>query len=409
MQAPLRFIQLSDLHLGAPLAWLPIERRAERRREQQAVLEAAVSLAIERGVDAILVPGDLFDLEGVDVETLAFAVHVFARPGCPPVFIAPGNHDPSTASSLSWNPRLLGARGWAWPEHVHVFRDAAWTAVALDELPLTVWGRSFASSAPTFERPLAMHTLPHAAVFDGGRVHVGVFHGSREQVCPPNQAMTAPFSDDEALAAPFAYAAVGHYHRPSRIDDDRGTRLAYAGSAVTLDITEAGAHGALLVTIEDGAARIEPIELDSRRAHALDVDATGAASAADVDRRILAAFDQAGVGDRDMARVSVSGRIVRGVRYDAPGADVAARVFALRVDVDGVRPDYDLDTIRAREPSTTEDRFVHALLAELDAETDPERRARVLSAIYYGLDAFRLRDVTPAYEALTEAREEIGA
>jgi DNA repair exonuclease SbcCD nuclease subunit len=409
MPAPLRFIQLSDLHLGAPLAWLPVERRAERRREQQAALEAAVRLATEHAVDAILLPGDLFDLEGVDVETLAFAVHAFARPGCPPVFIAPGNHDPSTTASLSWNARLLGARGWAWPEHVHVFRDAAWTAVALADRPLTVWGRSFASSARSFERPLAADTLPHAAAFESGRVHVAVFHGSREGVCPPAQAVTAPFSVEEALAAPFAYSAVGHYHRPSRIDDDRGTRLAYAGSAVALDVTETGAHGALLVTIDDGAARIEPLELDARRAHALDVDASGASSAADIDRRILAAFEAAGVGERDIARVSVVGRIVRGVRYEAPGAELVARVFALRVDVDGLRPDYDLDTIRAREPSTTEDRFVHALLAELDAETDPERRARVLSAIYYGLDAFRLRDVAPAYEELAEAREEIGA
>jgi hypothetical protein len=179
-------------------------------------------------------------------------------------------------------------------------------------------------------------------------------------------------------------------------------RLAYAGSAVALDATESGAHGALEVTIEEGAhaARIEAVVLDPRRIHAIDVEVTGAASADDVDRRLLDAFVAAGVTDRDIVRARLTGRIVRGVRYEAPGAEVAARVFALRADLGALRPDYDLEALREREPATTEDRFAQALLAELDAETHPERRARILSALYYGLDAFRLRDVAPAYEAL---------
>ena len=42
------FLQVSDLHLGAPNGWLPPDKRDERRREQQRALEAAVSQAIER-------------------------------------------------------------------------------------------------------------------------------------------------------------------------------------------------------------------------------------------------------------------------------------------------------------------------------------------------------------------------
>ncbi len=403
-----RFVQISDVHLGAPFAWLHAEARADRRREQQRSLETAVQLAIERRAEALLIPGDLFDAEAVDVETLAFAVHAFDRPGCPPVFIAPGNHDPSTKTSPTWNPRLLGARGWAWAPHVHVFREPAWSAVALMGSAVTVWGRSFVSDTPNLERPLSPRTLPAPAAFDRDRLHIAVFHGSREDACPPGQAVTAPFSAAEALETPFAYLAAGHYHRASRIDaaDGSGVRLAYAGSPVALNAAELGAHGALVVTILGTpaagarAARIEAIELDSRRMHAIELDVTGAASADEIDRRLLAAFDDAGVSPRDLVRARLTGRIVRGVRYDAPGGEVVARVFALRLGLAGVRPDYDLATLREREPSTTEDRFAHALLAELDAETDPERRARVLSALYYGLDAFRLRQVTPGYESL---------
>ena len=407
----LRLIQLSDLHLGAPFTWLVSERRVERQREQQRALDRAVQLAIERSATALLIPGDLFDAEGVNAETMAFAVHVFTRPGCPPVFIAPGNHDPCTTQSAYWNERLLAARGWAWPAHVHVFRDAEWSRADLHTAPVTVWGRSFVSNAPAFGRPLESRALPPRAGLDASRVHIAVFHGSREAACPPGQKITAPFSDAEMLASPFSYAAVGHYHQTSRIEANGAVRLAYAGSPVALNISETGAHGILEVALDTvtRTANIEPIVLDERRVYSIAADVTGAASSDAIDYRILDALQAAGVTGRDIARVKLTGRIVRGVRYAAASTGVAANVFALRLDLRELRPDYDLEGIRAREATTTEDRFAHALLAELDAEADATRRARILSALYYGLDAFRLREVTPAWEAMSAPPEEIEA
>ena len=127
--AVIRFLQVSDFHLGRPFGWLPPERRADRRHDQRRALDLAVRQAIERGAHAILVPGDLFDLDYVDADTLAFAVHAFGVNGCPPVFIAPGNHDPCSNTSPYWNPALLKARGFAWPAHVHVFDSPDWSGV----------------------------------------------------------------------------------------------------------------------------------------------------------------------------------------------------------------------------------------------------------------------------------------
>jgi len=60
--AVVRFLQVSDFHLGRPFGWLPPERRADRRHDQRRALEHSVRQAIERGAHALLVPGDLFDL-----------------------------------------------------------------------------------------------------------------------------------------------------------------------------------------------------------------------------------------------------------------------------------------------------------------------------------------------------------
>jgi DNA repair exonuclease SbcCD nuclease subunit len=406
-----RFLQVSDLHLGKPFGWLPAAKRDERRRSQRAVLEFAVRTAIERGVDAILVPGDLFDLEGVDADTLSFALGVFEVTGCPRVFISPGNHDPHSTTSSYWNPRLLESRGARWPSHVHVFTTGEWSSAPLDDQKrVRVWGRCFNSSIESQARPLSRESLANVTSPDKAGFDLAVFHGSREGQCPPGQVVTAPFSDEEALAAPFAYLAVGHYHWGSKLTATEGAsagvRLAYAGSAAALDCTETGVHGALEVRVEYGYrlpyVEVEFVQLDSQRVFDLTADVTGAASAEQIDRRVAKALDDSGAGEKDLVRLRLTGRLGRGIRYAAASPELEGRVFHMRLDLRKTRPDYDLDAYRRAEPATTEDRFVHALLAQLDQEKDPLQRALIESSIYYGLDAFKLRDVVPAYEEIGE-------
>src|SRR6266850_3040809 len=172
-----RFLQVSDLHLGKPFGWLPVEKREQRRRAQRGVLERAVRESIERGVDALLIPGDLFDLEGVDSDTLAFVLGVFNVTGCPPVFIAPGNHDPYSEASPYWSQRLLEVRGAGWPSHVHVFRSPSWTALPLgDQKKIRVWGRCFISNVESLDRPLSKASLTGVSGPDAKAFDLAVFH-----------------------------------------------------------------------------------------------------------------------------------------------------------------------------------------------------------------------------------------
>jgi exonuclease SbcD len=404
-----RFLQISDLHLGRPFGWLANERRAERRADQRRALERVVREAIERGVNAILIPGDLFDAEGADAETMAFATSAFRVTGCPPVVIAPGNHDPWWETSPNWSPRLLSVRGQSWPDHVHVFTTPGWSARSFDALPgVRIWGRCFSSGDISNERPLAASALERVKAGEGVTLDLALFHGSREGQCPPQQKVTAPFSDDEVQKSPFAYHAVGHYHGGEglRIDGTgsrgSGPALAYAGSAIALDMSELGAHGALDVQIEHGkgqpTVKVEFVELDKRKVVDVTAEIGGASSAEEVDRRVQKALDAAGATDADIATVRLKGRLVNGVRYAGPGEELRGRAFHLRVDLRGVRPDYDLEAFMMRGPRTTEERFACALLETLMTEKNPEERAILESAIYYGLDAFRMREVVPAYE-----------
>jgi len=406
----LRLLQFADLHLGRPFAWLPSERREQRRRDQQSALEQAIRRAIEREAHAILVPGDLFDDVPVDTASITFAVRAFAVAGCPPVFIAPGNHDPASRDNAAWNARLLQARGTHWPSHVHVFDQPKWSALPLARVPgVRIWGRAFLNGTSTKERPLAKDTLAGAYEPEQGTLDIAVFHGSREGRCPPSQKITAPFSDAEVAASPFHYHAAGHYHVRSEFEEaagsgavSSGVRLAYSGSPVALDHTEVGEHGALEVLVRRDGERcvvsVEPIALDRRRVLAAEADVTGCTTPEQVDERIQHALSAAGVTEHDLVRVRLFGRLPAGVHWSAPGADVLARAFHVRWEQGEVRPDHDLDALRAGSGRTTEERFALDLLARMEAEKDPEKRAVLERALYYGLDAFRLREVSPRWE-----------
>ena len=397
--ATVTFLQLSDVHLGCRFAWLPPDRRQERRREQQRALERAVQLAIERNAAAILLPGDLFDAVEVDAESLALAIHTFGVPGCPPVYIAPGNHDPYSESSGTWSERLLAARDLRWPAHVHRFDTPHWTSLELPGHPVRVWGRCYTPAMASTERPLGPEARGALGTLAPTETHVAVFHGSLEGKLPPGQKMVAPFSVDEARRAPFAWMAIGHYHGAG-IDE----HFAYAGSPIALGPCETAGHGALVVTLEHGAgpvrASVEQVSLDARRALEVEVDVTGAASADQVDRRILMQLDQARAGAQDLATARLHGRLARGVRWSAPGDELLGRVWHLRVDRSALRPDFDLVELRHCSDETTEGRFARVMLDRLDRETDVEARATIERALYYGLEAFQIRDVTPAWEEI---------
>ena len=112
------------------------------------------------------------------------------------------------------------------------------------------------------------------------------------------------------------------------------------------------------------------------------------------------ALDDARVSERVLVSVRLWGRLAKGVRYTSPAPDIVARAYVMRTDMRAVRPDYELAVNREREPTTSEERFARTLLDQIGAEQDPVQRSLLESALFYGLDAFRLKEVVPAYEEL---------
>ena len=80
--AALRFLQLSDILFGQTMRGgklrLPRALAEERIQERRDAFARAIGIVVERDLDGVLIPGDLFDHENIDTDTLRFVIHTLA-------------------------------------------------------------------------------------------------------------------------------------------------------------------------------------------------------------------------------------------------------------------------------------------------------------------------------------------
>src|SRR5688500_18645584 len=111
----MKLIHTVALHLDCSFAAVGMRPGHGNRRRQglREVFSAILRRAHEWPADAVLISGDLFEQERVTRDTLSFLREAFESIRPIPVFIAPGNQDPYTASS----PYAVEP----WPANVYLF------------------------------------------------------------------------------------------------------------------------------------------------------------------------------------------------------------------------------------------------------------------------------------------------
>lgn len=100
----MQLIHVADLHLGYRQYSVP-----QREADMQASFRYVLDRAVERGADAVLIPGDLFHRRDLRPSVLANTEASLTRvPDDVPVVVTPGNHD-----------RNLTPRDVTWLEYLH--------------------------------------------------------------------------------------------------------------------------------------------------------------------------------------------------------------------------------------------------------------------------------------------------
>ena len=217
----LSLLHTSDCHLGTSPA-----------KRQERAFAAAINLAIDEEVDAVIIAGDLFDHNRVGEETLSWAADQLARLSCPVVMIA-GNHDahPETSVLHRFAPHIQDLR-------VTVLDSLEGTTTHLPELDLTVWGKSMDDHHPGFHPLEGLPERPE----NGWCIAMG--HGLVMPDESPSY-RSSPIYPSHLDALDWDYVALGHIHRHMVIRESPSV-VAYSGATAE---SKEGDPAAVLVTL----------------------------------------------------------------------------------------------------------------------------------------------------------------
>lgn len=294
----MKFIHTADIHLDSPLRGLSSYPDAPAERLRSATRDAfqnLVNVAIDEKVDFMVIAGDVYDGDWKDFNTGLFFIRQMGRlrKAGISVYLLYGNHDADSEMT----------KGLELPDNVHVFSSRKAQTFRIDALKVALHGRSFKVAATTD------NLVPDYPTPVPGWLNLGVLHTALEGNA--QHAKYAPCSKAELQAKGYQYWALGHVH--AQWIARGATTMAYPGNLQGRHIRETGAHGALLVSAENGdITDIDPLDVDVLRWHVLEVDvsaATDLKAATQLAGQAMSALLDAANSDLPMAvRVVFKGR-----------------------------------------------------------------------------------------------------
>ena len=207
------------------------------------VVERLAAIAAERKVDAVLVAGDVFDLQTVSDKTIRRMFNAMQGFSGPWLMI-PGNHDSALSESVWSRAQRLGA-------------IAPNIVCCLEPKPHTVAGKFTLLPAPLTQR----HTYGDltdwfaTAPSEEGLPRIGLAHGCVQGILSEDIDSANPIATGRAAQARLDYLALGDWHGTRQIDD----RTWYAGTPETDRFRANDSGQALLVGIA-GAGAVPTVE-----------------------------------------------------------------------------------------------------------------------------------------------------
>jgi predicted phosphodiesterase len=272
-----KLLCLADLHLGRrPSSRLPddLTDLLPALGPAQAWRDA-VDVAVRRGVDAVLIAGDVVEQDDDFYEAyreLRTGAERLTGAGIEVVAVA-GNHDGEVLPRLVEQVpgvTLLGAGG-RWERQALHGRDGVTIDVVGWSMPAATYPRSPLETGPAFARR---------------RPTLGLLHGDRDG----SGSAYAPFSSADLRATDVDAWLLGHVHAPDAPHGDRP--IVYLGSPVGTDPGEPGPHGPWLLRVDAaGRLELEHLPIAPLRWEEATVDVTGLADARAFEDTVVEALE----------------------------------------------------------------------------------------------------------------------
>jgi DNA repair exonuclease SbcCD nuclease subunit len=238
-------LHTADWQIGKQFSWIEGDAGALIRTQRLETVKRIAELARDREVNAVLVAGDVFEMNTVSDETLRRTMDALSGyPG--PWLLLPGNHDAALQESAWTRLSRIGV-----PGNVHLL---------LDTKPFLLKDGGLAVlPAPLTRRHEARDLTEGFSNVESpqGAVRVGLAHGSVENRLPESAELHNPISDRRAEQSRLEYLALGDWHGTLEIAD----RTWYAGTHETDGFRANDSGNALIVEI-DGPGATPRVEKD---------------------------------------------------------------------------------------------------------------------------------------------------
>jgi exonuclease SbcD len=190
------FLHCSDIHLDMPFKYLgDSEKSSVRRQELLEIFDEIVDMAGKKGVDFLLISGDLYEHDYTLRKTILHVREKFAQIHHVKVVLLPGNHDPYTSNSFYATID--------WPENVHIL-NADTPVLHIEELETSIFGMGWESSVAEGLKRVKKETV------SSEKINILLFHGSVDMLFS-KQAFN-PVDSTDLAGLGMDYIAIGHFH-----------------------------------------------------------------------------------------------------------------------------------------------------------------------------------------------------
>lgn len=386
------FCQVSDLLLdsGAAISLhLSPAQRRERIKETLDALARAMDEARDRNVDAVIIPGNLFDENNITTRVVATVQEIFTQLGNIPVFITPGAIDPYSNDS-AYDDASLQARGLKpWPPNVHIFGRAELETVSLPgKASIKISGLAIQKHM----KPFTQATVPKLPDSEKLAINVMLLPLPEKELAVPE---LSDHLTQEIRESGFSYLAISGPKNQIRFcDGDQNIRAVATGTFIGQSAAETGPRTLVFGNLDrqlDGTLNlsIENREFDPRRIVELNFE-IGNMDTSKVGSKLAEIIADCGARaeKQDILILRISGLFPGGcapVQID----DALKDSFFQLLLIDKSRPDYLQNT---SNENTIESRFIeilNLLKQKAEAEANYEELEIIENAVYFGLEAIR--------------------
>ena len=379
----IKLLHTADLHLDSPLRTLALRNDDLRNSVENATrmaLVRIVDIALDEGVAAVLIAGDLYDGGQRSMKTAAFLTAQFRRlaEGGIRVFLIRGNHDAESRIT-----REIG-----WPDTVHVF-DGRGGHRVLGETGIAIHGISF-------REPHCAENLVGRFRPVPGMVNIAMLHTSLAGA--QGHDVYAPCRLSDLADAGFDYWALGHVHsRTVHLEDPV---VVMPGMPQGRDIGESGEKSVTLIEIDDGRIAVRECPSAALIFRRVECDVAGAGDIGDLYDLVRTALHDLVSSTPQVVRLTLTGRTALNWRLrrdlDVIAQTIAETAQPARIWIDQI--------VAATEPPTEEvgagaAAELAALIAEIAAQPGFKDEVQVaLAEVVHDLPQ-QLRDVFGADSA----------